>query len=164
MSTQREVDAGDTLAIPETRSQKVARMASVMSRGMVNTRLIPQGLPSNMAYQWMPDDHNETTRMQLLGFIPGDQYVESQATHKSAGGINRVGDVRLWVISKEDQSILEEAQQQLVNRKHGIKDKQIEESSFMSDSQTADIESISTSKIEEVDASHISVATAQTTK
>lgn len=165
MSTQRDTEAGNTLGIPETRSERIARKAIVLSRGIGNTRLTPSNLPPDMTFQWMPDDPNETARMELLGFVDGSEYIDdAKATHKSATGIKKVGDVRCWVIPKEEQEINEAAQQLLVNQRHGLKEKQWEESSFMGEAKDPHLTTMSESTIEEADAAHIRTATALTTQ
>ena len=159
MAIQRSVEAGDLYKIPETKSDKVARLAYILDRGITNSRLNPDGLPGDLVGQWMPDDPTENTRMQLLGFEDGSKYVSANATHKSGTGVARVGDVRYWVIGREEHNLIEQAQQELINRKHGNKTKQIEENTILSEDTGPDIRTISESKIEEVNADQIRAAT-----
>jgi hypothetical protein len=159
MSIQRNVEAGDMYTIPETKSQKVARLAQILDRGVINQRLNPKGLPDDLVGQWMPDDPNENTRMELLGFVDGSKYVSENATSKSGTGVARVGDVRYWVIPKEEHELIEAAQEQLKARKHGDRYNQIEEKTLLNENAGPDIKQLAESKIEEVDANHIKAAT-----
>lgn len=155
MSKQRDIDAGDTLASVETRSAKKARLAAVLDRGFTNYRLGLNYLAENQHGEWVRNDPTEIARLHALGFeVYKGEVDTSLGLKKESDGTVRVGDVILMVTDKETKALLDEVQQDRINRIHGIGTEQIEEKSFSSQV-NGGIKSINESRIEEADASHI---------
>jgi hypothetical protein len=157
MSDQRELEGGDLLKIVPTKSDKKARLAAVLDRGIVTANLDTSFLPADLHGEWIRYDSNEVARMKALGF---SVYSGSHpnALHSASDGTVRVGDVILMTTDKETKAIIDEVQQDRMNKIHGKGSAQIEERTF---SQAVDggIQPLIESRIEEVGADHIASAT-----
>jgi hypothetical protein len=121
MSEEREVltNSGTEKAErTETKSERKARLAAVLERGYLSERLqVP--LPDNMYGEWVPKDHAEITRKELLGFRVDQQYGLKQSLHSDGTPITQIGDVVFMVTSRENKELLDEIRNEQYERRHG---------------------------------------------
>ena len=155
MSTQREVEAGDTLAVVETKSAKKARLAEVLDRGFISYRLNLDYLDKSIHGEWARNDPNEIARLNALGFSPYKGEVDPNlGLKKEADGTYRVGDVILMCTDKETKELLDEIKADRIKKLHGTKPQQAEEQGFNKEIDYG-IKPIHDSRIEEVGADQI---------
>ena len=120
--------------------ERVARLVSVMDRGMTGERL-KVDLPNDIYGEWVPNDKMEIYRMESMGFRVDEEYAMKNALHNDGTGKPIIGDVIFMTTPK----LIREAQVEATRRKyietHGDpKDKKrlhSEEKAFLSSLKTA---------------------------
>ena len=91
-----------------SRSEKKARIATILDRGMVGDRL-NVNLPNDTYGEWVPRDNVEIYRMQSLGFEIDKEYARTRALHSDGtDGSSVVGDVIFMTCPKEVKELIEE--------------------------------------------------------
>jgi|SRR5215203_1305368 len=94
-------------APPETRAQRKARYASVLSRSLVDDRLnVP--LPPHLYGEWIRNDPLEINRMQMLGFWLDTEYAPRRAIHQGAKESAVMGDVVFVVCERVNKEAIDE--------------------------------------------------------
>lgn len=91
----------------ETRSEKKARLARILDRGIINDR-ITIDLPSDLYGEWVRNDQLEIQRMQVLGFQVDHEYAPKSAIHNDGSGAAILGDVIFMTCDRETKEIIDE--------------------------------------------------------
>lgn len=105
----------------EIRAQKKARIAQIMSRGILNERLqsvYDAGVPESRHGKFVRDDQGSIVRYSNLGYT-FEYNEDSLGEHATADNRIRVGDVVLMTISKDDHEILKEVRLDGIKKKLG---------------------------------------------
>ena len=103
----------------ETRAQRKARIAKVVDRGFVQSRLTVN-LPSDTYGEWVSDDPSEIVRFQSMGFRLASKAEFPNATlHGEGDDSVKVGDLKLMVAPMEVKEIIEEIRREEFQRRHG---------------------------------------------
>ncbi len=102
----------------ESRAERKVRMAQVLERGSVANRLNVD-LPPELYGEWVPRDHADVHRMEILGFKVDDKYGLKQSLHSDGTPITQIGDVVFMVTSRENKELLDEIRQEQFERRHG---------------------------------------------
>jgi len=153
MSEQRTVEVGDTLSHEESRADKKARLAQVLDRGFVGTRLEVTNLPENVKGQWFHNDPVEILRAESLGFEVDTQYAPSKHDlHGAKDGKAVVGDLIFMITSSENMELLDEIAKERYEINHGLK--QVEDNVGAETDLPTDV----SGKVEEVGATEIQAA------
>ena len=104
----------------EIRAQKKARIAQVMSKGMLNEKLksvFDAFVPEGYSGKFVRYSEESVIRYQNLGFgFTYSKEVDKDSVHGSAEGFVKVGDVILMTITLEDLSILHEVKMETIQR------------------------------------------------
>jgi hypothetical protein len=100
------------------RAEKKARFSRVLERGMVADRL-KVDLPPSLWGEWVHDDRQSITEMQLLGFKIDSEYATKRALHDQGDGRSLVGDCVYMVQDIEDHLLLEEIRRENYEATHG---------------------------------------------
>lgn len=118
--TNLSTGTSETLSAEQRRSERKAKIASVLSRGIIADR-IHVDLPGNLHGEWVPNDPQEITRMQLMGFEIDMEYATKSALHKSSDGKPIMGDVVFMVCDKETKQIIDEVNRERYERMNNPK-------------------------------------------
>lgn len=109
--SERQVEHGNSVAQKDfsslSRTDKKARLANVLERGLTNDRLIVD-LPPEVYGEWVPRDPSEIARMQSMGFEIDTKYASARALHGSGSGESVVGDVIFMTAPSEVKEIIDE--------------------------------------------------------
>lgn len=121
MSNSRpEINLTKTAKV-ESRSEKKARLATILDRGMVGDRLHVE-LPDDKYGEWVPNDKVEIYRMQSLGFEVDKEYAKRRALHNDGTeGISIVGDVIFMTCDRDTKDIMEEIKRENYDRVNSLK-------------------------------------------
>jgi hypothetical protein len=93
--------------------ERVARLISVMDRGMTGERL-KVNLPNDVYGEWVPNDKMEIYRMESMGFRIDEEYALKNALHNDGSGKPIIGDVIFMTTPK----LIREAQVEASRRKY----------------------------------------------
>jgi hypothetical protein len=129
--TERAVEAKVKLSTDEPtaedamrlRKEKKARIAQVLSRGVLGEKLksiIREATPDGYAGKFVRNDAQDIIRAQNLGFgfkYRADVDAVRLGLHATPDGKIRVGDILLMTITKEDQEILREVRTERMKAK-----------------------------------------------
>ena len=113
--SQMEVQDEHMLA----RAEQKARLAKVLSRGIVNSRLAVD-LPDDVHGEWFGNDASDIARAQALGFTIDDKYATKNALHSDGSGRPIVGDVIFMTCSRETKDIIDEIKREQYEEMHGV--------------------------------------------
>jgi len=97
----------------------VARLATVLDRGLVSTYLSVDNLPPDLHGEWVPNDPIDIDRMKALGFEVDTKY--ASAMHGGGTGEKVVGDVLHMVQPMRQHILIEEFKLKKYNEMHGKK-------------------------------------------
>jgi len=110
----------------ETRAEKKARYAQVLTRGILNEKLAAayrDSVPDGFVGKFVRNTEGDVIRYSNLGY--GFTYRKgAKGLNASPDGRVRVGDVVLMTVSKEDQEILREIRGERVKHKAGKQGRQ----------------------------------------
>jgi hypothetical protein len=112
MSRENTIDLrtqfeGKDVPKEEEMESYIKRVVAVLDRGGANKFYIPN-VPNHLHYEWHPDDPVTHNRLIELGFVPNDELAKQSAfIHMDGNGNPRIGDVRLYTISKERKAIID---------------------------------------------------------
>lgn len=126
MSQPREVEAIVGSADSErpfdelTPSEKRARLAVVLERGLTSDRLIVP-LPNDLHGEWVVNDPMEIARMQSMGFKVDTEYATKRAMHLGGASEAKIGDVIFMTAPVEVKQMIDEIRQKKFNEVHGKK-------------------------------------------
>jgi hypothetical protein len=138
-------------SIVESRSEKKARLATILERGMVGDRLHVE-LPDDKYGEWVPNDKVEIYRMQSLGFEVDKEYAKRRALHNDGtDGISIVGDVIFMTCDRDTKDIMEEIKREnydRVNSPKGAKEEKDFKANMMN-SVTPPIDKSSTENVDQ---------------
>lgn len=98
-----------------SRSEKKAKIAQLLRRGLVNSRLEVSDGDPNKYYCWVREHDPDIERMHTLGFE-----IETEAgkgTHGAGDNRRRIGDVILMSTSKDNYEIIQEVRSEQKARK-----------------------------------------------
>lgn len=90
-----------------SRSERKARIAQVLDRGVVGDRLYVE-LPADTVGQWVPKDKAEIARMESLGYRLDSEFATKRRLHDGGDGLSYVGDVVHMIADKETRDIIDE--------------------------------------------------------
>jgi hypothetical protein len=124
------------------RTDKKAKYARVLDRGMTNARLHVD-LPDHLHGEWVPNDKMAIFEKQAIGFFVDTEYGNKMPFHdeRSGQGDGRsvIGDVVFMTCSKEDKQILDEIRAEDFERANGNpnapESSQLEERNFSANNQ-----------------------------
>jgi len=127
----------DSEHAPETMQERRARIATILERGIINTRLNVE-LPPDIHGEWVREDSVQIERMKSLGFEIDLKYGNKTALHSTgAGTIARVGDVIFMTCPQEDYELIQEVKRERYLEQHDPKaldelreERSIEEQNF----------------------------------
>jgi len=95
-----------------SRSEKKAKIAQLLRRGLVNSRLeVTDGDPSKY-YCWVREHDPDIERMHSLGFEIETEAGAKAGVHGAGDNRRRIGDVILMSTSKENYEIIQEVRQE----------------------------------------------------
>jgi hypothetical protein len=104
------------------REQKIARIAQVLDRGVLNDKLqeiLRSCVPKGRRGKFVRDSEGDVMRYQNLNYT-FDVVKGATGLHATGDNRVRVGDLVLMTISEEDYSILEEIRRRTIRKKIGI--------------------------------------------
>lgn len=104
----------------ETKQERRARIASVLERGIINTRLNVE-LPPGRHGEWVRDDSVQIDRMRSLGFDIEKEFGHKGSLHDGGDGAARVGDVIFMTCSTEDYELIREVKRERYMEQHDPK-------------------------------------------
>lgn len=116
IKTPENVASVDFNDLPRT--EKKARLASVLERGLTSDRL-NVSLPDNLYGEWCPNDQMEIARYETMGFEIDTKYAPKRALHGSGSGEARVGDVVFMTTNRETHELIEEIRREQFEAQHG---------------------------------------------
>lgn len=102
----------------ESRSDRKARLASVLERGIIADRLMVE-LPEGVHGEWVPNVTQEILRMQALGFQIDETYATKRALHSDGTGKAIIGDTIFMTCSAETKQIIDEIAREKFEKIHG---------------------------------------------
>lgn len=131
MQDSREQVINTTDKNPDTiaRSELKARLAQVLSRSIVEDRLLVP-LPDDLHGEWVPDDEVEIARKQALGFEFNTTHGIGNKLHDDGTGRIKVGDLVHMTIPKIQKEVIDELVREKFLELHGPR--KIEEKEFKS--------------------------------
>lgn len=110
-SRESVIDLRSSTTEPPTRSELKARIANLLSRSIVEDRLIVRELPNDLYLEWVPNDDTEINRKKALGYrIPDEDWIMKNSLHNDGSGKPIVGDVIAMVCSKQIKEVIDEVQ------------------------------------------------------
>lgn len=130
MSTERAVQtpigAGnittEEIKATMSRTEKKARAARILDRGITADRTMVENLPSNLHGEWVANDPLEIHRMKILGFQIDDKYAIKRALHSEGGdSMSIVGDAVFMITDKENKEVIDEVRYEQYIRMHGTR-------------------------------------------
>lgn len=150
MATGRPEINNTTQVKPESRSEKKARLAKILDRGLVGDRLHVE-LPNDIYGEWVPNDKVEIYRMQSLGFVVDKEYAKRRALHNDGtADTSIVGDVIFMTCDRETKDIMEEIKRENYDKVNAPKGAR-EEKDYTSNLKNTVTPSIVNSTTESVD-------------
>lgn len=90
-----------------SRAEKKAKLVEVLERGHIEHHL-KVDLPPDLHGEWVPNDHNEITRMKALNFEIDTKYAPARTMHKDGTNSGQVGDVIFMTCPKDVYEIMQE--------------------------------------------------------
>lgn len=147
------------------RAERKARFSRVLERGMIADRL-KVDLPPHLWGEWVHNDRQSITEMQLLGFKIDTEYAPKRALHDQGDGMSLVGDTLFMVQDIEDHNLLEEIRRENYAATHGkaqtVNRLQGEEREFSSSTRTLGLPTIEESASKQARKAELESALAQT--
>ena len=124
----RTETAAKVVMSPEDRAKLKAKLVRVLERGHLSDRLNVN--KTDKHYEWVSKDPVDIARLQAMGFkICDDAELKKNALHNDGTSNITVGDVVLMEAPLELKEMIDEANKEIYQRRHGKKTKQ-EESDF----------------------------------
>jgi hypothetical protein len=108
----------DQRALAETRAQKKARVANILDRGQLLSRLAVE-LPTDLHGEWVRNDALEITRLKTLGFEIDTVYAPKRSIHSNGDDGGTVGDVIFMTCPRETMDLIEEIRADALRTTHG---------------------------------------------
>lgn len=104
----------------ETIQERRARIATILERGIINTRLNVE-LPPDMHGEWCRDDAVQIDRMRSLGFDIEKEHGFKGSLHDGGDGAARVGDVIFMTCSQDNYELIQEVKRERYMEQHDPK-------------------------------------------
>lgn len=82
-------------------SEYLSQQISVLDRHSISARFHIENAPSDLHYEWHPDNADTHHRLVSKGFVPNDELAKSSMfVHTDGAGNPRIGDTRLYTIAR----------------------------------------------------------------
>lgn len=115
-SRESVIDLRKDTSAPPDRSARKARLAELLSRSVVEDRLVVRDLPDGTHLEWVPMDETEINRKKAMGFRipdgPDDEWITKNSLHNDGTGKPIIGDVIAMVCDKETKELIDEVQKE----------------------------------------------------
>lgn len=118
--TGKESTMSDALskAPPETRVQKKAKLAAILSRGFTIDRANIK-LPADLYGEWVHDDPESILHMQNMGFKIDTEHATKSALHNDGTDRAVMADTIFMVCDRETKDIIDEIRREQYNLANG---------------------------------------------
>lgn len=115
----KEMDEDEQIRVAaDYRAERKARIAQVLERGIVVTRLAVD-LPNDLHGEWVRNSGEDIQRMKLLGYDMDSKHATNRALHSEGDGKSIVGDCIFMTCSREEYDLAQEVKQDMFDRTHG---------------------------------------------
>lgn len=106
----------------ESRAERKARVAQLLSRGLMNDRLEVEDAEEGRYYCWVRERDEDIGRYQELGFEL--EYEAGEGEHETVDNRRRVADVVLMSTSRENLELIREVKDEMKEKKLKLGKKQ----------------------------------------